>query len=96
MLGNHEGHLEVLLDHHTWALTIYIYDADMNEVAIEGEPVVNFMTKSGPRQVVGEGEDSMWMFLDDAIDAEIISYRFRFRMGGKIYTPEWRHDHKHP
>ena len=93
--GNHEGHLEVKLDHHTWAMTMYVYDQEMNDVAIEDDPVMSFVSENGPTQVVGEGADSMWMFLHDDINDKVVKYRFRFKWNGKTYNAEWAHDHSH-
>jgi hypothetical protein len=93
VLGNHEGHIELLPNHEGGAVTIYVYDKDMNEVSLDEPPVLNFVSVDGPVQLEGEGEESEWCFFDDTLKKDFKQLRFRLVMGGKTFTPVWDHVH---
>ena len=93
ILGDHEGHIELLPNHDGGAVTIYVYDKDMNEVSLDEPPVMNFVGPDGPVQLEGEGEGAEWCFFDDTLKKEFKQLRFRLVMGGKTFTPVWDHVH---
>jgi hypothetical protein len=94
IMGNNEGHLEVAPNHAGGAVTIVSYDMEMIEVPMDKPPVLNFKSVDGPRQLVGEGEDSEWIFFDDTLKKAFKQLRFRVVINGKTYSPVW--DHIHP
>ncbi|MHC4224368.1 MAG: hypothetical protein ACYSX0_12835 [Planctomycetota bacterium] len=94
IMGNNEGHLEVAPNHAGGAVTIVSYDMEMIEVPMDKPPVLNFKSVDGPKQLIGEGEDSEWIFFDESLKKAFKKLRFRVVIDGKTYNPVW--DHIHP
>lgn len=93
-LGDHEGFLEVKLDHDAGKLTVWVYlGEEMKSASLDRAPVLNFKTDSGPKQLTGEASGGKWIFTSDALRGEPEGARFRIVMGGKSYSPEWDHHH---
>ena len=91
--GNHEGHLEVKIDHDTGTMTVWVYDGEMKALALDSAPVLNFTAGGAPKQIEGKGKGSEWTFTDDALKGEPENVRFKLVAGGRPYTPSWEHAH---
>ena len=91
--GNHDGHLEVVVDHATGAVTLYVYDHEMKDMDLDKAPVLIFSSDGTPHQVTGEGEGGLWTFTHDALKGEPEGARFRVHAGGKKFNADWAHEH---
>jgi hypothetical protein len=95
-LGSHEGHLEILHDAATGALTAYVYDADMKPVAAEA-PVINLakgiQVPMTPASGAGPQAD-VWKATHDALKTDPLDGRLRLKIGGKTYQADLEHEHK--
>lgn len=89
--GDHEGHVEVKHDDAAGKVSIWVYDAEMNELALDGAPVLNFTGPDGPCQVEGKGEGAAWTFEHEDLKGEPGNARFKLVAGGRPYTPSWEH-----
>jgi len=95
-LGAHEGFLEAKLDHGAGTLKIWIYMGEEMTPARPAEaPVLNLVTKDGPKTLTAMLDDGVWVFADEALKSEPESARFRFTVGGKSYSPAMAHTHDH-
>ena len=97
-LGAHEGFLETKIDHGAGTLKVWIYlGEEMTDTRPAAAPVLNLMTKDGPKTLTAMEDDGAWVFADAALKSEPENARFRFTVGGKTYTPalEHAHDHEH-
>lgn len=95
-LGAHEGFLESKLDHGAGTLKIWIYlGEEMRDTRPAAAPVLNLMTKDGPKSLTAVEDDGVWVFADAALKGEPENARFRFTVGGKTYTPALAHAHDH-
>ena len=93
-LGSHEGFLETKLDHGAGTLKVWIYvGEEMKDTRPASAPVLNLMTKDGPKTLTAMEDDGAWVFADAALKGEPESARFRFTAGGKTYTPSLAHSH---
>jgi len=91
-LGEHEGFLEVKLDHDAGKLSVWVYlGEEMNAASLDRAPVLNLKTAAGPKQLTGEGSGGTWSFSDAALKSEPESAAFRIKMGGKTYSAAWEH-----
>lgn len=85
-LGEHEGHLEIVLDAATGTLTAYVYDADMKPVATEA-PVINLTTGVQLPMTPLAGTAPMndaWKASNEALKAKPDG-RVRLRIGERTY-----------
>ena len=95
-LGDHEGFVELKVDHDKGVVTLWVYQGEeMSEATVSEAPVLNLKTDKGPKQLTGEGTGGVWVFRDDILKGEFESARLRLSMNGKSYTPEWTHGHEH-
>ena len=92
--GSHEGHVEVKIDHDAGTVTMWVYDDEMNDLALDGAPVMNFTGADGPVQVEGKGSGASWTFTHGALKGEPENARFKLVANGKPYTPKWEHAHE--
>ena len=91
--GNHDGLLEVVVDHATGAVTLYVYDHEMADMSLDKAPVLIFASDDTPHQVTGEGEGGLWTFTHDGLQGEPEGARFRITAGGKTFNADWAHQH---
>jgi len=95
-LGDHEGFVELKVDHGKGVVTLWVYEGEeMSEATLAEAPVLNLKTNKGPQQLTGDGMGGVWVFKDDILKGEFESARLRMSMNGKSYTPEWTHGHEH-
>jgi len=95
VLGDHEGFLEVKLNHDAGMLAVWVYmGEEMKPASLDKAPILNLKTAAGPMQLTGEGEDDEWTFTDECLKGEPESARFRITVEGKSYSPEWGHQHE--
>lgn len=93
-LGDHEGFLEVKLNHDAGMLALWVYmGEEMKPASLDKPPVLNLKTDAGPKQLTGEGADDEWTFSDECLKGEPEDARFRVVVGGKSYSPKWGHSH---
>jgi hypothetical protein len=84
------------LDHGAGTLKVWIYlGEEMTDTRPAAAPVLNLMTKDGPKTLTAMEDDGAWVFADAALKGEPESARFRFTAGGKTYTPALQHAHDH-
>jgi hypothetical protein len=95
VLGDHEAHVEAVVDHGAGRISLWVYDGEMGDLEPDAAPVLNLVGRDGPVQVVGTGSGASWTFEDDALEEEPESARFQLVIGGKPYTAELPHDHGH-
>ena len=95
-LGAHEGFLETKIDHGAGTLKMWIYmGEEMVDTRPASAPVLNLVTKDGPKTLTAVEDGGVWVFSDPALKEEPENARFRFTAGGKTYTPALAHDHDH-
>ena len=95
-LGAHEGFLETKLDHDAGTLSVWIYlGEEMTDTRPAAAPVLNLMTKDGAKSLTAVEQSGVWVFSDTALKGEPEKARFRFTVGGTIYTPALAHEHAH-
>jgi hypothetical protein len=92
-LGEHEGHLEVKLDHDAGTATIWASTNARADLGLDEAPVLNFASDGKPVQVTGEGEGHMWVFTHEALKGEPHNAKFKLKVGGRTFTPKWAHEH---
>lgn len=91
-LGDHEGFLEVKLDHDAGTLSAWVFMGEgMSPASLDSAPILNLMTDAGPKQLTAEMSDGAWVFADEVLKGEPQSPRFRLVVAGKTYSPEWDH-----
>lgn len=102
---NHEYHAELVDDHESESLTVYILDGDMKPLAIEQESITLILTANGQTQtfsldaadvdgtpVFQSKEDAMMTMLD----AEGASGKLRVTVQGKPFSGTFSHEaHDH-
>ena len=94
-LGAHEGFLETKLDHDAGTLKVWIYLGEqMVDTRPAEAPVLNWMGDDGPRKLTAAQDGEAWVFADPVLKGEPKSARFRVTVGGKTYTPDFRHEHE--
>ena len=97
-LGNHEAHIEVILDHDGGTIDLYVFDAELKPMAADAAPLLNLRTGAGPRQLTskkGSEDESHWTWKDEAITGESVhdGARLRLKIGGKTFSPDLPHGH---
>ena len=93
LLGDHEGHIEVKVDHDASTITIWISDNDRKDKDLDEAPILTYMSMGDPAQVKGTGGPSKWTFKHDDFVGKIENAKFRLKMGGKTFTPKMAHEH---
>jgi len=94
-----QAFLEVKTNHMAGTVTMWVYkDKKFEEtIPLDEEPIFNFVSKTGPMQIVGEEYDDSWMFWDDEVlKDEFKNARFRVKLNGKNFSPPFVHSHKKP
>jgi len=92
-LGDHEGFMEIKVNHDAGRLTIWL-SREGNKALVPTEPpVLNFVAGEKPVQVIAKGSDGEWFFMHEGLKGEPQKVRFRIEFGGKTYTPRWDHQH---
>jgi len=95
-LGDHEGFLEVKVDHKAGTCEVWVYlGEEMTDASLKDAPVLNLKTKDGPKQLEATGSGAHWTFTDAALKDEPESARFVIAVGGKTYNTALDHDHDH-
>lgn len=95
-LGQHEGFLEVKVDHKAGKVMIWSYmGEEMKDTKLTTAPTLNLKTKAGPKQIKGAGSGHAWTFTDAALKDEPEGARFVIAIGGKTYNAKWEDDHDH-
>ena len=95
VLGEHEGFLELKVDHDAGKLSVWVsMGEEMNPATPDRAPVLNLKTADGPKQLTAEGSGDTWTFSDEALKGEPESARFRIVVAGKSFSPEWEQDHE--
>ncbi|MHC4958155.1 MAG: hypothetical protein ACYTGN_07240 [Planctomycetota bacterium] len=92
-LGDHEGHLEVVLDHGSGTATIWLSTPERKDLKAEEAPVFSFVADGKPKQVTGKGSGAKWVFTDEALKGEPEKAKFRVKANGTTYTTAFDHAH---
>ena len=93
VLGDHEGHVEMKVDHDATTITIWISDNDRKAMGLDEAPVLTYVSMGDPAEVKGAGGPSKWTFKHDDFVGDIENAKFRLKIGGKTFTPRMAHDH---
>lgn len=100
-VGDHEAHLEIIVDHDKRAVMIHFLTLENEPSMLKEAPLLNLKFASGPKSLVGKAVDggaagaSEWHFRDDALASEPESGRFKIQWNGKTYNPDFEHSHEH-
>jgi hypothetical protein len=100
IVGDHVAHIEILHEHGAGEAVVHILDGDMKVREIAEAPVLNLLGESGSIRVVGEpgeggsGPASAWRFRHEALAEGAHEGRLRLKIDGKIYTPDFVHEHE--
>lgn len=94
VLGDHVAHLEIAHGEGS-DLVLYALDVDMQPAAFDVAPVLSLVTDDGSVTVTGVAvADDGWRMGHDALADPDVKGRFRLKVGGKTYTPDFAaHDH---
>ena len=92
-LGDHEGHLEVVLDHGAGTMTIWLSNPDRKDLTPDEAPVFSFVADGKPKQLTGKGSGAKWVFTDEALKGEPEKAKFRVKANGTTYTTAFDHAH---
>ena len=92
-LGDHEGHVEMKLDHDSSSVTIWLSTTKREDLEADEAPVLNFMSVGEPVSVTGKGAGAKWVFTHDALAGEPENGKLRIKIGGRTFTPKLVHSH---
>lgn len=96
-LGDHVAHLEVLHDANAQKVTIYVLDQDLKPSMAENIPALMLQSPDGPKKLTANPTDEKhhWTFEDPLLGKEPESGRFRLKVGGVEYSPDFPEAHHH-
>lgn len=91
-LGDHEGFMEVKIDHDAGTLTIWLSGED-GALAADKAPVLSFVADGKPVQVEGKGSGDKWVFTHAGLKGEPEKVKFSVTASGKTFRPKFDHHH---
>ncbi len=100
-IGDHEAHLEMVVNHGAEKIVAYVLTAENETLRIEAAPALTLGFEDGPKTLTGVAVGgtadgaSEFHYRDKSLAGEFDSATFKLQWKGKPHEVVFEHDHEH-